>query len=87
MVEMKSNIYLLFHFSIDYLNYFYDNFKLLRLNCFYLTETGTLSAVKILIENKTVLTYSIAKKPLKSFDRPVMRVYLSDSMLVTLIFY
>ena len=31
---------------------------------------------------KTFLTYSMAKQPVKSFDRPLMRVSLSNSMLV-----
>ena len=31
--------------------------------------------------------YSLAQQPLKSFDRLLMRVSLSDSILVTLIFY
>ena len=33
-----------------------------------------------------LLTYSIAQQPLKGFDRPLMRVSLSDSIIVTLIF-
>ena len=32
-------------------------------------------------------TYSIAQQPLKSFDRPLMRVSLSNSILVTVMFY
>ena len=32
-------------------------------------------------------TYSMTQQPLKSYDRPLMRVSLSDSILVTLIFY
>ena len=32
-----------------------------------------------------ILTYSIAQQPLKSFDRPLMRVSLSNSILVTLV--
>ena len=35
----------------------------------------------------TLLTYSMAQQPLKSFDRPLMKVSLSDSILVILIFY
>ena len=34
-----------------------------------------------------LLTYFLAQQPLKSFNRPLMRVYLSNSILVTLIFY
>ena len=33
-----------------------------------------------------LLSYFIAKQPLKNFDRPLMRVSLSNSILVTLIF-
>ena len=33
-----------------------------------------------------IITYSMAQQPLKSFDRPLMRVSLSNSILVTLIF-
>jgi hypothetical protein len=33
------------------------------------------------------MTYSMAQKALKNFDRSLIRVYLSDSILVTLIFY
>ena len=32
-------------------------------------------------------TYSMAQQPLKSFECPLMRVSLSDSILITLIFY
>ena len=32
-------------------------------------------------------TYSMALQPLKSFGRPLMRVPLSDSVLVTFMFY
>jgi hypothetical protein len=32
------------------------------------------------------LTYSMAQQPLNNFGWPLMRVYLSDSILVTLIF-
>ena len=34
-----------------------------------------------------LLTYSTAQQPLKSFDRPLMRISLSNSILVILIFY
>ena len=34
-----------------------------------------------------ILTDSVAQQPLKSFVRPLMRVSLSNSILVTLIFY
>ena len=34
-----------------------------------------------------VFTYSKAQQPLKSFDRHLMRVSLSNSILVILIFY
>ena len=34
-----------------------------------------------------IITHSMAQQPLKSFDRPLVRVSLSDSILVTLIFY
>ena len=34
----------------------------------------------------TIITYSMAKQSLKSFDRPLMSVSLSDSILVILIF-
>ena len=37
--------------------------------------------------NDVKVTYSMAQQPLKSFDRPLMKVSLSDSILVTLIFY
>jgi Uncharacterized conserved protein (DUF2042). len=43
-----------------------------------------LQSVNILI---TLLTYSMAQQPLKSFDRFLMRVSLSDSILVTLFLY
>ena len=33
------------------------------------------------------LAYSMAQQPLKSFDSPLMRVSLSNSILVTLVFY
>ena len=36
---------------------------------------------------QSILTYSMAQQPLKSFDRPPMKVSLSDSILVTLFFY
>jgi len=36
---------------------------------------------------RLILTYSIVLQPLKSFDCPLMRVSLSNSILVTLIFY
>ena len=34
-----------------------------------------------------LLTYSMAQHPLKSLDRPLMRVSSSNSILVTFIFY
>ena len=34
-----------------------------------------------------LVTYSTAQHPLNNCDRPLMRVSLSDSILVTLIFY
>ena len=34
-----------------------------------------------------IITYSMAQQPLKSSDHPLMRVSLSNSILVTLIFY
>ena len=34
-----------------------------------------------------LLTNSMAQQPLKSFDRPLMRISLSNSILVTLTFY
>ena len=34
-----------------------------------------------------LLTYSMVQQPLKSFERPLMRIPLSNSILVTLIFY
>ena len=33
------------------------------------------------------ITYFMAQQPFNSFDRPLMRVSLSNSLLVTLIFY
>ena len=33
------------------------------------------------------ITYFMAQQPLKRFDRPLMRVSLPNSILVTLIFY
>ena len=32
-------------------------------------------------------TYSMAQQPMKCFDRPLMRASLSNSIVVTLIFY
>ena len=34
-----------------------------------------------------IITYSTAQQPLKSFERPLMRGSLSNSILVTLIIY
>ena len=34
-----------------------------------------------------IITYPMAQQRLRSFDRPLMRVSLSDSILATLIFY
>jgi hypothetical protein len=46
-----------------------------------------LVTVLMLFQNilTTRITYSMAQQPLKSFDRPLLRVSLSDSILVTLI--
>ena len=38
-------------------------------------------------KDSILLTYFMAQQPLKCFDRRLMRVSLSDSILVTLIFY
>ena len=40
-----------------------------------------------LLTRQMDITYSMPQQPLISFDRPLMRVSLSDSLLVTLIFY
>ena len=42
-------------------------------------------AVNLVVITKDLLTCSLAQQPLKSFDRPLMRVSLSNSILVTLI--
>ena len=50
---------------------------------------NTVSTIKftIFIELEcSILTHSMAQQPLKSFDRALMRISLSDSILVTLVF-
>ena len=43
--------------------------------------------VKMSPQMSQILIYSLAEQPLRSFNRPLMRVSLSNSILVTLIFY
>ena len=43
-------------------------------------------SVKIFLSYR-LLSFSMAQQPLKSFDRPLMRFSLSNSILVTLMFY
>ena len=40
-----------------------------------------------LLNNLLTYTYSMAQVPMESLDRPLLRVSLSNSILVTLIFY
>ena len=49
--------------------------------------SGEGSTMRNFIVSTYLLACSMAQQPLKSFDRPLMRVPLSDSILVTLIFY
>ena len=49
---------------------------------------ATLFTTKRITETMEVrITYSVAQQPLKSIDRPLVRVSLSDSILIILIFY
>ena len=50
----------------------------------HLRKVGT---KKVTAGITSLCSYSMAQQPLKSFDRPLMRVSLSNSILVTLIFY
>ena len=47
---------------------------------------STGSAAKVNYFLLTIITYSIEQEPLKSFDHPLIRVSLSNSILVTSIF-
>ena len=54
-------------------------FSLFRINPF---DLSTYKNLKIMINN-----YSMAQQPLKSYERPLMRVSLSNLIILTFIFY
>ena len=67
---------------------FHDHIAQLEYYCFIYFNFKILIKNELLLNRTYLVTYlPYSTQPLKSFDFPLMRVSLSNSILVTLIFY